>query len=276
MDWLFQRDKTRKQRLLLGGDRFPKTRQHILRQAHLRQRKQEGQGCFRSLVPVDPIHVQPIAAAACFGRVEFQSEIVPADEPVEGALRLLVPPEVRRGAIGFKTGRDHCLRLDGLLVKVGAYAAAAIKSVAANGSKVTLLGDLQFRQPAQGLQASLKHRWLSGCTSAQNQGVRELRVIVSHILFKPAPVRLGGPFEKFHEPGSEYLTGLVDLAVTAQPAQVFMNADKTERPRPRRSELRQSWQRQREELSSHDLEAPIGRTPHAHTQRPEGSPLTIL
>src|SRR5207244_9379846 len=220
--------------------------------------------------------MQPIATAACFGSAEFQSEIVPADEPVEGALRLLVPPEVRCGAIGFKTGCDHCLRLDGLLVKVGAHAAAAIKSVGANGSKVTLLGDLQFRQPAQGLQAALKDRLLSGCTSAQNQGVWELRVVVSQILLKPVPVRLGGPFEKFHEPGSECLTGLVDQAVTAQPAQVFMNADKAERPRPGRSELRQSWQRQREELSSHDLEAPIGRTPHAHAQRPERSPMTIL
>src|ERR1019366_8975360 len=138
---------------------------------------------------------------------------------------------------------DHCLRLDGLLVKVGTHAAAAIKSVGANGSKVALLGDLQFRQPAQGLQASLKHRLLSGCTSAQNQGMWELRVVVSQILLKPAPVRLGGPFEKFHEPGSE---------------------------------LRQCRQRQREELSSHDLEAPIGGTPNSHAQRPERSRLTIL
>src|ERR1019366_7107181 len=128
---------------------------------------------------------------------------------------------------------DHCLRLDGLLVKVGAHAAAAIKSVGANGAKVTLFGDLQFRQPAQGLQASLKHRLLSGCPSAQNQGVWELRVVISQLLFKPAPVRLGGPFEKFHEPGSECLTGLVDQAVPAQPAQVFMNADKANAPRPR-------------------------------------------
>ena len=59
---------------------------------HLRQRKQEGQGGFRSLVPVDPIYMQPIAAAAGLGRVEFESEIVPADEPVEGALRVFVPP----------------------------------------------------------------------------------------------------------------------------------------------------------------------------------------
>jgi len=33
--------RDRRPRLLLGGDRFLKTRQHILRQAHLRQRKQE-------------------------------------------------------------------------------------------------------------------------------------------------------------------------------------------------------------------------------------------
>jgi hypothetical protein len=36
--------RDRRPRLLLGGDRFLKTRQHILRQAHLPQRKQEGQG----------------------------------------------------------------------------------------------------------------------------------------------------------------------------------------------------------------------------------------
>ena len=195
MDWLFQETD--------GSGDYSSTAIGSLKlvsifcaKLHLRQRKQEGQGGFRSLVPVDPIHVQPIAAAAGFGRVEFQSEIVPADEPVEGALRLFVPPEVRCGAIGFQTGRDRCLRLDGLLVEIGARAAAAIKSVAANGSKVTLLGDLQFRQPAQGLQASLKHRLLSGCSSAQNQGVRELRVVVRQFLFKPAPVRLGGRFRK--------------------------------------------------------------------------------
>ena len=138
-------------RLLRDGDRFFKTRQYVLRQSHLRQRKQEGQGGFRSLVPVDPIHMQPIAAAACLGRVEFQSEIVPADEPVEGALRLFVPPDVRCGAIGFQTGRDRGLRLNGLLVEIGARAAAAVEPIAANGPKVTLLGHLQFRQPAQGL-----------------------------------------------------------------------------------------------------------------------------
>src|ERR1039457_1337227 len=94
------------------------------------------------------IYMQPIVAAACLGRVEFQSGIVPADEPVKGTLRVFVPPEVRCGAIGFKTSRDRCLRLNGLLVEIGARATTAVEPIAANGPKVTLLGRLQFRQPA--------------------------------------------------------------------------------------------------------------------------------
>ena len=56
----------------VDGDRFSETRHHVLRQLHLRQRKQEGQRGFRSLVPVDPIYMQSIAAAAGLGRVEFR------------------------------------------------------------------------------------------------------------------------------------------------------------------------------------------------------------
>src|ERR1039458_8453290 len=125
--------------LLRDRDRLLETRQYVLRQLHLRQGKQEGEGRFRSQVPVDPIHMQPIVAAASLGRVEFEAEIVPADEPVKGALRLFVPPEVRCGAVGFQAGRNRCLRLDGLLVEIGARAAAAVEPVAANGPKVTLL-----------------------------------------------------------------------------------------------------------------------------------------
>ena len=173
----------------VDGDRFLETRHYVLRQLHLRQRKQECQRGFRSLVPVDPIHMQSIAAAAGLGRVEFQSEIVPADEPVEGALRLLVPPDVRCGAIGFQTGRDRGLRFDGLLVEIGARAAAAVEAVAANRPEVALLGHLQFGQPAQGFEAALEHRRLSGRVSAHDQRVRELRVVVRQFFFEPVPVR---------------------------------------------------------------------------------------
>ncbi len=55
-----------------------------------------------------------------------------------------------------------------------------------------------------------------------------------------------------------------------------MDAYESERPGPRRSELCQCRQRLREELSSHHLEAPVGRAPHAGAQRPERPPLTVL
>ncbi len=61
-----------------------------------------------------------------------------------------------------------------------------------------------------------------------------------------------------------------------KPAEIFMNADEAERPCPRRSELCQRRQCQREELSSHDLKASIRRTTYAHAQRPERTSLTIL
>src|ERR1035437_10429198 len=109
--------------------------------------------------------VQPIVAAASGGKLKAEAEIVPADEPVKGALRVFVPPEVRCGAIGFQAGRNRCLGLNGLLVEIGAGTAAAVEPVAANGPKVTLLGHLQFGQPAQGLESPLEHRLLPGCLS---------------------------------------------------------------------------------------------------------------
>src|SRR5437016_1123909 len=81
------------------GGGLLKTRHHVLSPAHFRQREQEGDGRFRSLVLVHPVNMQSIAASATLRRVELQAKIVPSDEPVESALRLLVPPEIRGGAI---------------------------------------------------------------------------------------------------------------------------------------------------------------------------------
>src|SRR5579862_2887936 len=220
--------------------------------------------------------MQPIVAAACLGRVEFQSQIVPANEPVEGALRVLIPTDVGCGAVGFQTSRYRGLRLNGLLIEIGARAATAIEPVAADRLEVTLLGSLDGREPAQGLQPAFQRQWLSGGLAAQYQSVRELRVVVRQLLFKPLPVRMRACLEALHEPASQHLPGLVHHAITAQAAQVFMDADQAERPRPRRREPRERWQRQREELSGHHLETPKGRTPHAYAQRPERAPVRVL
>src|ERR1017187_6213258 len=111
----------------------------VLCQPHFRQRQEKGQHRFRSLVLVAPVLVQPIATTAGLRGVEFQPEIVPAEEPVEGALRLLIPPRVGCGAVRFQASRDRGLRLDGLLVEVRARAVTLIESVTADGPQLTLL-----------------------------------------------------------------------------------------------------------------------------------------
>ena len=85
---------------------------------HFRLRQQKSQRGFRTLVLVAPVRVQPIAAAAALAGVEFQPQIVPAKEPVEGPLRLSVPPWVGRGTVCFQARRNRGLRLDRLLVEV--------------------------------------------------------------------------------------------------------------------------------------------------------------
>src|SRR6185312_149564 len=55
-----------------------------------------------------------------------------------------------------------------------------------------------------------------------------------------------------------------------------MNPDQAERPRTRRSEIRQGRQRPREELSRHHLEAARRGTPDGHAQRPKRPAVTVL
>src|ERR1700693_4453650 len=126
------------------------------------------------------------------------------------------------------------------------------------------------------MQSGFKHGLLSGGASTQNQGVRELRVVIRQFLLKPTPVFMDVSFVQVHKPGGEGLAGLAYQPVAAQPPQVFVDAYKTERPRPWRSELCQYRQCPRKELSSHRLKAPERRTAHAYAQRPECAALTIV
>ena len=68
-------------RLFFDDDRLLETRQHILRQARFRQRKQEGRSIPPSFLLTDPRATH--RGSRLSGRVEFQAEIIPADEPVK-------------------------------------------------------------------------------------------------------------------------------------------------------------------------------------------------
>ena len=74
-------------------------RDDVLRELHFRQRVQEGERGFRALVLVHTIHMQRVAAAAGGRRVEFQSQIVPAEKPVEDTLGVVIPPKIGRAHV---------------------------------------------------------------------------------------------------------------------------------------------------------------------------------
>src|ERR1035441_1615418 len=97
----------RRSALTLDQNRGPEAGDNVLRQPQFRKRQQERQRGFRALVAVDPVDVQSVATTAGPRRVEFQSEIVRADEPVKRTLGLFVPPGIGRRPIGFQTGRSE-------------------------------------------------------------------------------------------------------------------------------------------------------------------------
>src|SRR6185503_11097011 len=154
-----------------------------------------GQRRFSAMVLVDAIHVKGVPAAAGAVGINLDVEIVPTEEPVKGELRLLVPPPVGCGAIRFKTGRDRCLRLDGLLVEISPCLAARIKPIVADWPEIAALGSLDFRQPAERFQTAVQDRLLSSGPPGGNEGVSQLGVVISERSLEPSPVGCGRAVE---------------------------------------------------------------------------------
>src|SRR3954470_22859456 len=142
--------------------------------------------------------MQGIAATAGAGGVKLEAEIVPAEEPIEGALGVFVPTRVRGGVEGFEASRHHGVRLDRLLVEVGARFAAAVEAVTANRTKVAMLGGLEVSEPLQCLQTALENRRLPTRFAADDEGMGELGIIITQDFFEPGPIRLGGAVVQTH------------------------------------------------------------------------------
>ena len=75
-------------------------------------------------------------------------------------------------------GRDHRLGLDRLLVELGPLLAAAIEAVAADRAEMAARRTLQVGQPAQRSQADLHGPGVARPAAAEDQGVRQLGVVV--------------------------------------------------------------------------------------------------
>lgn len=84
--------------------------------------------------------MQAVAAAAGVGVINRQAEVVAAQEPLEGAARLLAPAGIAGEAIRFQAGGGRRLGLHRLLVEACLLAAAHIEAVRADGHKVAAHG----------------------------------------------------------------------------------------------------------------------------------------
>ena len=113
----------------------------------------------------------------------------------------LVPPQVRRGAVGLQAGGHGRLGLHRLLVEIRAETAAAVETVAADGAEVALLRQLHLDEPAQSFEPTVEHGLLPGSPSAHDQGMSQFGVVIREFFLEPAPVRMGAFVEAFHQAG---------------------------------------------------------------------------
>ena len=118
-----------------------------MHELHFDQAKEKSKCGFGALIAINAIDVQGIAATAGAGGVKLQTEIVPAEKPIEGVLGVFVPTDIGGGAVSFQTGGDGGVRFDGLLIEVGSGLAATIEPVATDGPEVSMLGGLHLHKP---------------------------------------------------------------------------------------------------------------------------------
>src|ERR1039457_4252927 len=131
-------------------------------------------------------------------------------------------------------------------------------------------------KPAQRQYAWFVYAPLPGGASADSQGVSEVCVVISQPLFKPGPVWLGDFVEdRLQPPGQLFADILGEPATVQPPAKIFVKANQAECPSPRRSEVRDGWQRLREQLFGHPARTPMRRAHRRGAQRPNRPARTI-
>src|SRR5262245_32049432 len=128
----------------------------VLRESHFEERLEKRERRLRAAVLVRSIGVQPVPAGAGRGVVERDAEVVVAEEPVEGAVRLLTPLAVAGRAQRFEGGGDRRLRLHRLLIEARARAGARIEAVRADRHEVAFRA-LERRQPRERLERAVAH-----------------------------------------------------------------------------------------------------------------------
>src|SRR5205085_1690294 len=122
----------------LGLHDVPECSERRPDELQLGKRQQERQGGLCSLILVDAVLLEAVAAAAGDGIVNLQPEVIVAQVPVEGVPGLLEPIAAVRGTVRRQTRRDRSVGIDRLLVEDGALLALLVEALRADRAEVTL------------------------------------------------------------------------------------------------------------------------------------------
>ena len=185
------------------------------------------------MVLVDAILLQTIVAAARGGVVERLPKIVATEEPVECQMRLFAPIAIFDCVEGFDRSRHHRVRLDRLLVILGDRLTSATKAITADRAKPPPRRLLLFCQPPQGTKPNLGGAFVAAPSSAQNQRVRQLGVVVRRHVLEPGPIVGCRVLIQIDQLVGQRVAHLVDQPISAEPAEVFVNSNQRQRPSAR-------------------------------------------
>src|SRR5262245_33782823 len=154
-------------------------RQRTFQQVHLGEGEEEGEGRFGALVAVDPVLLEAVAAPPGGRVVEALSQVIAAEEPLEGGAGLAHPTGVLGDPVRLQTGTDRRRRLQRLLVEPGPLVPLAVKPVAADPPKVLLWGRLDRDQPAESVEPDLHGSGAPAVTASGDQGLRQSGDVVA-------------------------------------------------------------------------------------------------
>ncbi len=127
---------------------------------------------------------------------------------------------------------------------------------------------LHVGQPVERAEPDLAGPAVIGPPPAEDQGVRQLGIVIRDNVFEPLPIVRGGVFVAFDQSAGERVADLVDQAVAAQAAAILVGAQKRQGPGPRRNELGAGQQRLLEGLDRPGRQSEIVGPPDARAHSP--------
>src|SRR6478752_1207340 len=111
--------------------------------------------------------MQAVPAAAGYGIIKRQLQVIVAEEPVECRPGLAAPATVTRYAVRLQARGNRSGRFEWLLIEARLMTVFRIKTLRADRNKVAVgIAPLHFQQPLQRFEACGNHAIiLSGCAN---------------------------------------------------------------------------------------------------------------